>query len=171
MALSDELTTEVKRIFRESWGERDGQVVPEASVIRLSNDAIKFERATVLYADLSGSTSLVETKSWSFAAEVYRSYLYCAARLVRDAGGSITAYDGDRIMGVFIGTSQSTSAVKCALKINYAVTSIVNPALKAQYASADYEIKQVVGIDTSPLHVARTGVRGDNDLVWGGPSR
>jgi class 3 adenylate cyclase len=58
--------------------------------------------------------------------------------------------------------------VKCGLKINYAVTHIINPALKAQYPSANYEVKQVVGIDTSEICVARTGVRGDNDLVWVG---
>jgi class 3 adenylate cyclase len=29
-------------------------------------------------------------------------------------------------------------------------------------------VKQVVGVDRSSLWVARTGVRGDNDLVWVG---
>ncbi|MGR3506281.1 MAG: hypothetical protein ACU0B7_10465 [Paracoccaceae bacterium] len=29
-------------------------------------------------------------------------------------------------------------------------------------------MKQVVGIDTSAIRVARTGVRGNNDLVWVG---
>lgn len=33
---------------------------------------------------------------------------------------------------------------------------------------ADFNIKQAVGIDTSPLLVARTGIRGANDLVWVG---
>jgi class 3 adenylate cyclase len=42
------------------------------------------------------------------------------------------------------------------------------PALQAQYPGSDYVVKQTVGIDTSTLSVARTGVRGDNDLVWVG---
>lgn len=73
-------------------------------------------------------------------------------------------------MAVFVGESQTTPAARCGLKINYAVMNIVNPALKAQYPSSDYTVKQVVGIDTSDLRAARTGVRGDNDIVWVGRS-
>jgi class 3 adenylate cyclase len=148
--------------------ERDGRVVPEPEDVSLENEAVKFERATVLYADLRGSTSLVDAKTWWFSAEVYRTYLYCAAKVIRDEGGEITAYDGDRVMALFIGNMQSTSAARCALKINYAVANIINPALMAQYPTASYEVQHVIGIDTSPIHAARIGVRGGNDLVWVG---
>ena len=63
---------------------------------------------------------------------------------------------------------QSTPAARSALKINYAVQLIVNPALKAQYPSKTFEVRQVVGIDTSELRAARTGIRGGNDIVWVG---
>jgi class 3 adenylate cyclase len=58
--------------------------------------------------------------------------------------------------------------VRCALKINWAAQQIVAPALNAQYANNVYEPKHVVGIDTSDVFVAKTGVRGANDLVWVG---
>lgn len=170
MTLADELKAEVKRIFAMTWDERDGRVVPDPEDLSLDNEAVKFDRATVLYADLAGSTALVDAKKWRFAAEVYRSYLYCAAKLIRAEGGVITAYDGDRVMGVFIGDSQSTPAVRCALKINHALKTIVNPGLKTQYLSSDYEVKHVIGIDTSDIRAARIGVRGGNDLVWVGRS-
>jgi class 3 adenylate cyclase len=168
MALIDELKSEVKRIFATNWDERDGRVVPEPKDLSLDNQSVKFDRATVLYADLRGSTSLVDTKAYWFSAEVYRTYLYCAARLIRAEGGVITAYDGDRVMALFIGDFQSTSAARCALKINDAVTNIINPTLKAQYPSSSYQVQHVIGIDTSPIHAARIGVRGGNDLVWVG---
>jgi uridylate cyclase len=168
MALQDELKAEVKRIFATNWDERDGRVVPDPEDLSLDNEAVKFDRATVLYADLAGSTALVDTEAWHFAAEVYRTYLYCAAKIIRAEGGGITAYDGDRVMAVFIGDSQSTPAARCALKINYAVNNIINPALKTQYPSSDYQVKHVIGIDTSQLRAARIGVRGGNDLVWVG---
>jgi hypothetical protein len=60
---------------------------------------------------------------------------------------------------------QNTSATRCALKINYAVKEIINPAIKAQYPESTYDVRQSVGIDTSELFVARTGIRGSNDLV------
>lgn len=168
MALDDDLRKEVQRIFRDRWTVRDGQVVPDPENVGLSNDAVKFDRATVLYADLAGSTSMVQNYSWQFAAEVYRSFLLCGAKLVRGEGGVITAYDGDRIMGVFLGDLQSTNAVRCSFKINSAIKNIVVPALTAQYSNVKFALKHVVGIDTSPINVARTGVRGGNDLVWVG---
>lgn len=170
MALVDDMKGEVEKIFREQWTTRAGQVVPEPEVIKLGNDAVEFENATVLYADLSGSTAMVDGYSWGFAAEVYKTFLYCAAKLVLAEGGKITSYDGDRIMGVFVGDSQCTSAVRCSLKINYAVLNVVNPALKARYPNIEYQVKQVVGIDTSSIRAARTGVRGGNDIVWVGRS-
>jgi class 3 adenylate cyclase len=80
----------------------------------------------------------------------------------------ITAFDGDRIMAVFIGDSKNTSAGRCALKINHAVVEIINPALKEVYPRKTYTVKHSVGVDTSDLFVARTGIRGSNDLVWVG---
>ena len=63
---------------------------------------------------------------------------------------------------------KNTIAARTALKINFAVLYILNPAIRDQYPDFPYEIKQVVGIDTSSLFVARTGIRGANDLVWVG---
>ena len=80
----------------------------------------------------------------------------------------ITAYDGDRIMAVYIGGSKNTSAVRTSLKINWAVRNVNRPAMSAQYPSTKYVLRHVVGIDTSPLFVAKTGARGANDLVWVG---
>lgn len=168
MALDDDLKSEVAKIFREQWTTRKGQVVPEPTDLKLSNDAVEFESATVLYADLSGSTSMVNSSSWTFAAEVYKTFLYCAAKIVRAEGGTITSYDGDRIMGIFVGEMPNTRAARCGLKINHAVTQIINPALKSQYKNSSFTVKQVVGIDTSSIRAARTGARGDNDIVWVG---
>jgi class 3 adenylate cyclase len=168
MALVDDMKSEVAKIFCEQWTKRSGQGVPEPENIKLGNDAVEFEKATILYADLSGSTAMVNATAWTFAAEVYKTFLYCAARLVRAEGGKITSYDGDRIMGIFVGDDQWPCATRCGLKINYAVEEIINPALKAQYPDSRYEVKQVVGIDTSRIRAARTGVRGGNDIVWVG---
>ncbi|MDA3823702.1 MAG: adenylate/guanylate cyclase domain-containing protein [Bacteroidales bacterium] len=169
MGLGDDLKKDVQSIFSEQWSERNGQKVPSSEDVRLGNDAVKLD-GTVLYADLDASTNLVDMYAPAFAAEIYKSYLHCTAKIIKSEGGIITSYDGDRIMAVFIGDSKNTSAVRTAMKINYSVTEIINPALKNQYEKTDYTIKQVVGIDTSPLFIARTGVRGSNDLVWVGRS-
>ena len=167
MALNDDLQKEVAAVFRAVWDRRDGTVVPADDSLRLGNDAVGLD-ATVLYADLADSTRLVDSHIPAFAAEVYKTFLHCAAKIIRQEGGTITAYDGDRIMAVYLGTAKNTSAARTALKINHAVTNIINPAIRSQYASETYFLKHVVGIDSSKLFVARTGVRGANDLVWVG---
>lgn len=167
MGLGDDLKSEVGKILQERWSEREGRVVPESDGLKLGNDAVTLE-GTVLYADLDDSTKLVDTKKPWFAAEIYKCYLACAARIIRSEGGEITSYDGDRIMAVFIGDLKDTIAARTALKINFAVQEIVNPAIRSQYPNAGYALKHVVGIDTSQLFVARTGIRGANDLVWVG---
>jgi len=121
MSLKQELQESVAKIIRDRWEEREGEVVPEPSDLKLGNDAVTLD-ATVLYADMSGSTKLVDTFRPSRAAEVYKAYMVCAAKIIRDRGGSITAYDGDRVMGMFIGDSKNTSAAKAAFQINWALT-------------------------------------------------
>lgn len=168
MVTKKDLEKSVADIFRDAWETREGQVVPEPKDLKLSNDAVEFDRATILYADLKASTNLVDTKVWYFAAEIYKTYLLCCANIIRDMGGEVVAYDGDRVMGMYIGGRQSNSAAKTALKIHWTVTNIINPALVSQYKNSTYQVKQVVGVDTSSIKAARTGVRGDNDIVWVG---
>ena len=167
MGLREEYSKAVREIFQEAWSTRDGRKVPESEDLGFGNDAVRLE-GTVLYADLDDSTDLVNTNEPEFAAEVYKAYLSCAAKVIRSENGVITSYDGDRIMAVFIGDKKDSSAARSALKINYTVSKIINPLIKACYRNADYCVRQAVGIDTSNLLVARTGIRGSNDLVWVG---
>ena len=165
MSLLEALTGEVSAIFQERWTRRDGRVVPEPQDLRLGNDGVDLVGA-VLYADLDGSTNLVDAYSATFAAEIYKTYLVCAAKIIKAEGGVITSYDGDRVMGVFIGETPCTSATRAGLKINYAVHNVLRPKLK-DYQSA-FILNHAVGVDTSKLMAARIGVRNDNDLVWVG---
>lgn len=169
MTIADDITSNSRTTYETKWEVRKGTVVPDPKDLKLSNDAVHFERATVLYADLDGSTDLVASKKWEFAGQVYKTFLYAASRLIRKHGGSIVSYDGDRVMGIFISNRQSNEAVSCALELNYAIKNLVQPELEKKWTT-DFKIRHVVGIDTSETRVARTGVRGDNDLVWIGNS-
>lgn len=166
MGLKDDLTSEVKKIFVQKWDVQMTAGIPNPEDLRLDNHAKDLEQATVLYADLDGSTNMVDTYLWSFSAEVYKSYLRCAARIISSEDGTVTAYDGDRVMAIFVGELKNTRAVRAAMKIHHAVKNIVNPELRAVYASKEFEVKHVIGIDTTQLRAARIGVRGYNDLVW-----
>jgi class 3 adenylate cyclase len=167
VGMKADLEKEVAAVFRAKWDERDGNVVPEDDSLTLGNDAVKL-KATVLYADLADSTKLVDGHAPFFSAEMYKTFLHCAAKIIRSEEGVITAYDGDRIMAVYIGELKNSRAVRSALKINFAVSQLINPAQQGLYIKSFFTMKHVVGLDTSDLFVAKTGVRGANDLVWVG---
>lgn len=166
MAFKEDLESEVKQILKDQWTVETTKGVPDPDQLRLSNHAKDLETATVLYADLDGSTNMVEHHDWTFSAEIYKAYLRCAARIIAAETGIVTAYDGDRIMAVFTGDAKNTCAVRAAMKINHAVVKIIRPAIGAQYPSKSFTLKHVIGVDTSQLRAARIGVRGYNDLVW-----
>lgn len=166
MAFKEDLESEVKQILREQWTVEDAKSIPDPDQLRLSNHAKNIDSAVVMYADLNGSTGMVNSFPWTFSAEVYKIYLRCAARIISAENGVITAYDGDRIMAIFVGENKNTRAVRSAMKINNAVIQIIQPAIEQQYPERKFTLEHVIGIDSSQLRASRIGVRGYNDLVW-----
>ncbi len=161
---SDKIRSELSTIMQSRWTFRDGQKVPDTDDIALGNQGVRLD-GTVLYADLVGSTALVnDYKDW-FAAEVYKSYLTSACGAIKARGGEITAFDGDRVMAIFLGESKNTNAAKTALHINY-YSRVINDLISKHYPDTPFRLRQVVGIDTGNLLVAKTGIRRNNDLVW-----
>lgn len=169
MALSDDLMNDVSSILSNNWNIRDGQVVPFSDQVTLAGGAVRLE-ATMLYADLADSTDLAMKFDRRVAAKVFKSFLTCSSRIIRARGGEIRSFDGDRVMGIFVGPLKNTSAAKCALNINYAFAEIIKPRLEAKYSQfrTDYELAHCVGVDTSEVLVVRGGVVNHNDLAWVG---
>lgn len=167
--LWDTLVADVDKIVRvDKWKVSDGIVVPSPENIGLGNEGVRLD-AVVLYADLVDSTRLVTNYKDTFAAEVYKCFLSCACKIIKNLGGTIVGFDGDRVMAIYVGSNKNTCALKTALRINGAVHMIINPMIKNEW-NTDYTLHQVVGVDSGKLLVAKTGVRGDNDLVWVGPA-
>jgi class 3 adenylate cyclase len=117
MALKDELSTNVSSTLGQEWNIRNGLVAPTSQDVALAGGAVKLT-ATMLYADLADSTELAMQQDRRVSSKVFKSFLTCASRIIRARGGDIRSFDGDRIMGVFLGDSKNSSAAKCALNIN-----------------------------------------------------
>jgi class 3 adenylate cyclase len=167
MTSKSNLESEVRKIFASSWEIRERKGVPTSKDLSPDNDAIQ-KNATFLYADMADSTVLVNKHPRDFAAKIYKSYLRCAATIINNAGGTIRSYDGDRVMAVFLNDQKNDIAVRCAMSINRAIHNIINPLLKEYYPKKKYQLKHVIGIDSSEILVTRIGVRKDSDLVWVG---
>ncbi len=166
MGLSDDLKSEVKKIIGPRWSIRDGRKIPSTDDIALGNEGVRME-LVVLYSDIAGSTRLARNyKDW-FVAELAKAFLVCCVRIIRDHGGVITSFDGDRVMAVFDGGSKNSNAANTALKINYAVTKIITPRVRERYSDhSSFELGHCTGVDRSKVLVTRSGIRNNNDLVW-----
>ena len=164
MGLKADLESQVSRIYGDQWKRRDGRKVPEDDDLSSGNDAVDLE-AAILYTDLSDSTKLVDNYKDEFAAENYKTFLQCATRIIRSEGGHIRSFDGDRVMGIYIGDHKNTSAVRSALKINWAVKKIIQPAIGKRY-NTKYVMKHVTGVDCSKVMAIKAGIRNNNDVAW-----
>jgi adenylate cyclase len=122
----DTLSDSVDDIFSVAWDEREGRTVPDSDSVTLRNGAVKLD-AVFLYADLAGSSRLARVCQWQTTAKIIRAYLDVATRLIRAWGGEIRSFDGDRVMGVFIGDTPNSNAANCAREIDYVVEKIIAP--------------------------------------------
>lgn len=167
MGLKDDLSKRVNEILSVTWDVRDGQVVPGTADVNLSNGAVRFE-AVYVYADLADSTTLARDFDRRTAARVVRSYLHVMSKLVTTHGGAIRSFDGDRVMGIFIGDSKRSNAAKCCLKMNWAFLNVVRPTIESKCTALKakgYVLEHSAGVDVGEVLVVRAGVRGSNDLI------
>ena len=168
MSLSNDLSNDVTNIIYTKWNVRKGQKVPSSADVALAGGAVEVD-ATFLYADLANSSKMAKELDRRVAAKILKSFLAATARLVRERNGIIVSFDGDRIMGVFMGDYKNSNATKCALQIKYAVHQIIRPKFEASYdtvKNASFKIDHGVGIDTGTVLAVRAGARGANDLIW-----
>jgi adenylate cyclase len=169
MALSDDLKGDVDGILADTWDIRDGTVVPTSDKVALAGGGVKLN-ATILYADLADSTTIA---MWDrrVAARLFKAFLACSSRLIRSHDGDVRSFDGDRVMGVFLGNSKNTSAAKCALRINWIFLNLIKPKFEAKYEAVrdgTYKLAHCAGVDTSEVLTVRAGIRNNNDLIWVG---
>ena len=167
MTFKEELEKFATDTFGRAWTITDGRKIPTAdSAVGLGNVAVKLD-ATVLYADLADSTGLVRRFKRQYAAEVYKTFVYSAARCIRYHGGEVTAYDGDRVMGVFIGAGMESAAVRASFRLKGIVDEVLKPISSKRW-TGEQKLDHKCGIDKSELWVANTGIRGNTDYVWVG---
>lgn len=170
MANAAKVETDINAIFNTTWSERAGQVVPTTDDVVLKNGAVKLD-AVLLYADLAHSTQLVRKTSPTVAAKVVRAYLSSMTQMITKNGGKVRSFDGDRVMGVFIGGSKNSAAAECALHMSWVAAKILRPATEKKFPqlkTKGFTITHCTGVAASEVFVVRGGVRGHNDLVFVG---
>jgi class 3 adenylate cyclase len=167
MSFEEDLKKEVSGFIRANWNVTEGRVIPSTEDIGLNNQSKKIDLA-ILYADMAESTNLVDNYKPLYAASIYKSFLYACCKIITRNGGELVSFDGDRVMGVFIGDGKNSAAAKAALNIKWGVTKIIQSEHDAYYNGKGIKLNYCVGVDSCEHHVVRTGIRGSNDLLWVG---
>lgn len=160
------IESSVSDILTAAWSITDGRVVPKTEDIVMKNGG-RLVDATYLYADLAGSSKMANTLSKEATAKIIRAYINTASRILRNFGGEIRSFDGDRVMAIFMGADKETKAVRAALAISWAVFEVLRPKIKANWSDGEKfsDITHGVGIDTGEALIVRGGVRDNNDLI------
>jgi adenylate cyclase len=169
MAIKEDITSEISSVISTPWNVTDGTAVPDTTDIALQGGGRKLD-VVMLYTDLAQSTALV-TYDRRMAAKVFKAFLGMSTRLIRHNGGYIRSFDGDRVMGVFVGGTKNTDAVRTALQVKWAFDEILVPKFQAQYdklKDGSLVLGYSTGIASGEVLVVRAGIRGSNDLLWVG---
>lgn len=167
MGLRSTIDTDATTTIFTDWKIRDGRVVPESGDLGLIvNDAVKLD-AAYLYADLRDSSRLAQMMEPIVAATAIRSYLQAASTIIKHHGGKIRSFDGDRVMGIYIGDSKRNDAVTAAQHISWALEKVLRPKLELNFPGLKkrWHMDQGIGIDCGETLLVRGGVRRNNDLV------
>lgn len=167
MGWKEDLETWVDNHFDMAFEVRDGTVVPSTDSVT-NKQAVKLD-AAFLYADLVGSSDLARHCPWDTTAKIIRAFLDTATRLIKAYGGEIRSFDGDRVMGVFVGDTPRRNATKCGREIFYTVENILGPKATKKFNSISnnsIKLKCCIGVDYGSSRAVRAGIRNSNDLIW-----
>lgn len=171
MGIADDVESVSTSQIWGDWKTRKGQVVPTTEDIALrANEGVELE-ATFLFADLAQSSHLAQHLDATQAASVIRAYLRISALIIRHFKGEIRSFDGDRVMGIFIGGSQRNTAVKTALALNWAMEKVLRPDFELKFDKIPgVYLNQGIGIAHGEALLTRGGIRENSDLVSIGPA-
>lgn len=162
--ISDQIKGAVHTTLNTAWNVQDATTVPRVDDVALSHGAKKVE-AAYLYADLAGSSFAAQKLKREVTAKIIRCYINAAVRIIRNKGGHIRSFDGDRVMGIFMGGAFRNDAVRAGLAINWAVDLVLKPKFQAKWPDLleHYTLNHAVGVDAGEALIVRAGVRDSND--------
>ena len=120
-----------------------------------SNLIREHEFISFMYADLIGSSAMVEEHQPEMVAETIATFLMEAAKIVHALGGVCHSYDGDRIMAVFHTNQGPTQAVLAAFYINAVMELSVIPHCQKSFGISP---QHAIGIDAGKALAVKSGL-------------
>lgn len=181
----DKLDGRIKKITEQTVNEIEinSELPPTIEQLEDNNKSYSI-KAAILFIDIRKSTYLTENSQAKSMVKIYRSFMRMAVDCVRKNGGVTRQFLGDRIMGVFIDStdekgnivdSASDKAINAARSLLTVIDYSLNKYLKSNVNGKIIECG--IGIDYGKVLVTQVGMYGlendDNrenevDCVWVG---
>lgn len=159
----------VRKCFGTPFDLRVARTIPRADKLALHNGCRHCEGA-VLYSDVVQSSVLAAEFDDEGAAKIIQAFIVGSAQVIKYYGGTVTAYDGDRVMAVFDDDQPEVSAVHAALCIGGFVGTVLNPVMNEFFGlpRKSQRIRHCSGVDRGDMLAVKIGIRGNSDLLWSG---
>lgn len=168
---SKEIQDKVDIILKEQFTQYDIDVIPDIENkpdSRLTHGNTGFlGEFTFLYVDMRGSSSFTDEHRLQTITKIYKAYHHSMVECIKNYGGQVRSFDGDRVLAVFAGSSKLNSAINCAMKMVGCRYDILQPQIKAALSNGNFSLG--VGIATGTAMVSKAGVGYDKntrDLIW-----
>mgnify|MGYP002625419379 CR=1 FL=1 len=167
MSLKNDILKKAKEIRDTNFTKTNATSVPTISNNKLTFGCTGLTfPATVLYIDMRGSTKVLNIHQRRVVAKIHMTYYHAIVKVAKADGGEIRSFNGDSLLVFFYGTTAEVAnkAVRSAMRMQYAITQIINEALK-DYTDIDFGI----GIDCGDILATKVGLGGTDetkDLIW-----
>lgn len=166
--LKSDLTAKVDSLFKEEFKEYESETVPDISDSRLTHGATGISgEYTFLYADMRESSSLTNDHRRKTISKIYKAFHHCMVETIKYKDGKVRSFDGDRVLGIFDGSSKANNAVYAAMFMVGCLTEILKPKIEEYYKNETFEMG--IGVATGKCMCVKAGVGYDEnnrDLVW-----
>ena len=181
----DKLDDRIKKITEQAVNEIEisSELPPTMKQLEDNNKSYSI-KAAILFIDIRKSTYLTENSQAKSMVKIYRSFMRMAVDCVRKNSGVTRQFLGDRIMGVFIDStddkgkivdSASDKAINAARSLLTVIDYSLNKYLKSNVNGKIIECG--IGIDYGKVLVTQVGMYGlendddrenEVDCVWVG---
>jgi class 3 adenylate cyclase len=173
MGFKSDLKEMVSEYLEGDYKTYKPEGVPKPEDIPLGNEAAKIE-ATALFIDIRQSSNITNTFRRQTAAKMVKGYFDGSVRIIRVHNGEVRSFNGDGMLGLFVGGSRSTNAVKAAMQIDWFVGNVLKPEIARYFednqgaSDQGLEFNVGCGLDDGHIFAVRVGIRGTNDVAWVG---
>ncbi len=164
-----DIIIKVKEIIDGGFDVTEISYVPEIKdpALTFGNKGLSFN-AVVLYIDMRGSTSLLNTHNKKTVAKMHMTYFHTIIKVIKPYGGEIRSFNGDSVLVFFSGDTQEsvTKAVRAAMVAKYMISNKQGIASYLQkYSPVDFGI----GVDYGQILCTKIGeprISTNQDLIW-----